>query len=544
MSFYYAQKPFEAYGKVLVNDVDIRVEEGEHIALIGNNGVGKTSILKAIYDFYSDDAYYMEQDLTNYKKYTAMDYVISLYPEIYQVKEQMAYDLDAVSKYIELEGYEFEQKIVTQAKQFKISEEALYKQIEQLSGGEQTRIAIIRAMLSQQPLLLLDEPTNHLDSEMTNDLSHFINKSTQTIIVISHHRTFINHVATHIVEVDSETTTKYEGNYDHYKEITDLTLKSQYNAYVKQQKQIKQLENNIQRIKQWHDASNAKTSVRDPIGQKKLSKLIKRAKIKETQTQHKIENETINKPMNDHLDQMKFNNGQHFSNRNLFQLHQVSYQSQHQLIFDKVDIIMKKGENVLITGPNGSGKSLLVELIKGRIKPTSGTITISPSLYIAYFDQQNNNLNYDATPMEMVMTIKDMTRSNAQTILNAFNFKHESIFDKVSHLSMGEKSRLQFVLLFFAQPHLLILDEPTNYFDIHTQELIMEMLKDFSGQVLLITHDEYLKSKFDATHWYIKDCKIINTATQPNNDVDLDSTLSLIEDFNDIDEFGHYKTDD
>lgn len=544
MTFYYEQKPFEPYGKALINNVEIRVEEGEHVVIIGDNGIGKTSILNNMYNIYSDEAYYMEQDLTCYKELTAMDYVVSLNPDIYHLKQQMSNDLDAMTKYIELEGYEFEQKIVTIAKQFKITEADLAKQIKNLSGGEQTRIAIIRAVLSQQPLLLLDEPTNHLDNDMVNDLCNFINKSTQTIIVISHHRTFINDIATHIIGVDSNSTIKYEGNYDHYKEITDLELKSQHHAYEKQQQQIKQLEKNIQRIKQWHESSSAKTSVRDPIGQKKLSKLIKRAKVKETQTQQKIENEAVKNPVNDKLEQIKFNNGQHFSNRNLFQLNQVSYKNKQQVIFDNVNITMKKNNNIILTGPNGSGKSLLVELIKGNVQPTSGSVNVSPSLDIAYFDQQNNNLNYNETPMDMLMALQDMTRSSAQTILNAFNFESDSLFNKIGTLSMGEKSRLQFVLLFFSQPHLLILDEPTNYFDIHTQELIMDMLQVFNGQMLLITHDEYLKSKFNGLNWYIKDHKIINTAVQPSNDSNVNNTLSLLEDFKDIDEFGHYKTDD
>lgn len=544
MSFYYAQKPFEPYGKTLIDNVSISIEDGEHVVIIGNNGVGKTSLLAKIYAIYSDKAYYMEQDLTNYRELTAMDYIISLDSILYQIKLKMADDLNALAKYIELDGYSFEQKIVTQAKQFKISEDTLAKPLKQLSGGEHTRIAIIRAILSKQTLLLLDEPTNHLDNDMVKDLCRFINHSTQTIIMISHHRTFINNVASHIIGVNNKETTKYEGNYDDYKNITDLAIKTQNNAFIKQQQQIKQLEKNIQRIKQWHESSNAQTSVRDPAGQKKLSKLMKRAKTKETQTQHLIENKNVTKPTSDHIAQIKFNNGQQFNNRNLFQLHEVSYQNKHGMLFDNVDIIMKKGENVLLTGPNGSGKSMLVKLLVGLVQPTSGTINISPSLEIAYFEQQNNNLNFDATPMEMLLELPNMTRSSAQTILNAFNFDHDRLFDKISNLSMGEKSRLQFVLLFFAQPHLLILDEPTNYFDIHTQELIMDMLKEFSGQVLLITHDEYLKSKFVGTHWYIKDCKIINSALQPKLDDDIDSTLSLLEDFKHIDEFGHYQTDD
>ncbi|MCD8878801.1 Sal family ABC-F type ribosomal protection protein [Staphylococcus kloosii] len=544
MSFYYARKPFEPYGKTLIDNINISIEDGEHVVIIGNNGVGKTSLLAKIYETYSDNAYYMEQDLTNYRELTAMDYIISLDSNLYQMKLNLETDLNALAKYIEYDGYGFEQKIVTQAKQFKITEDTLTKPLKHLSGGEQTRIAIIRAILSRQTLLLLDEPTNHLDNDMVKDLCRFINHSTQTIIMISHHRTFINNVASHIIAINNKETTKYEGNYDDYKSITDLAIKSQNNAYIKQQQQIKQLEKNIQRVKQWHESSSAQTSVRDPVGQKKLSKLMKRAKSKETQTQQLIANKNVTKPTSDNIAQIKLYNGQQFNNRSLFQLHQMSYQNEHEILFDNVDITMKKGENVLLTGPNGSGKSMFVKLLTRFVQPTSGTINISPSLEVACFEQQNNNLNFDTTPMEMLLELPNMTRSSAQTILNAFNFDHDSLFEKISNLSMGEKSRLQFALLFFAEPHLLILDEPTNYFDIHTQELIMEMLKKFSGQVLLITHDEYLKSKFAGTHWYIKDCKIINSALQPKLDDDVDSTLSLLEDFKHIDEFGHYQTDD
>lgn len=248
MSFYYARKPFEPYGKTLIDNINISIEDGEHVVIIGNNGVGKTSLLAKIYETYSDNAYYMEQDLTNYRELTAIDYIISLDSNLYQMKMNLEADLNALAKYIEYDGYGFEQKIVTQAKQFKITEDTLTKPLKHLSGGEQTRIAIIRAILSRQTLLLLDEPTNHLDNDMVKDLCRFINHSTQTIIMISHHRTFINNVASHIIAINNKETTKYEGNYDDYKNITDLAIKSQNNAYIKQQQQIKQLEKNIQRV--------------------------------------------------------------------------------------------------------------------------------------------------------------------------------------------------------------------------------------------------------------------------------------------------------
>ncbi|MGW7779909.1 Sal family ABC-F type ribosomal protection protein [Staphylococcus xylosus] len=542
MSFYYEQKPFEQYGRILIDKVLIDIEEGEHVAFIGDNGVGKSTLLYALKNAYKESAYLMEQDMTDYYEMTALDFLLFLKPQLAQLKKEMLNNYEKISDYVALEGYEFEQEIITQAKLFDLTEIDLDKKIKSLSGGQQTRVAILRAFLSKKSLILLDEPTNHLDMTMLDNLITNINKSKQTIVFVSHHRGFINQTASHIYQITRNGTRKFQGDYDHYKHVVDLAHQSQVNAYEKQQKEVKALEATIRRVNEWHSASQRTTSVRDPIQQKRLSKLAQKAKVKESQLKQKINEKQIETPKNDNRE-FHFNEQTRLRKRSLIRFENVSITINQQEIYRNANFEMKNKENIFLTGPNGSGKSLFIAMIKQSIKPNKGDIYITPSLNIASFDQQNSNLKYNSSPLDMVMALESVTRSEAQTILATFDFNNEKINQHIAFLSMGEKSRLQFVLLYFSNPHLLILDEPTNYFDIATQDLILKMIDSFQGQVLIVTHDHYLQSRINATHWHINDKKLQNMTLNSKQPADIKNTMKLLEDFKDIDENGHFETD-
>ena len=542
MSFYYEQKPFEQYGRILIDKVLIDIEEGEHVAFLGDNGVGKSTLLYALKNAYKESAYLMEQDMTDYYEMTALDFLLFLKPQLAQLKKEMLNNYEKISDYVALEGYEFEQEIITQAKLFDLTEIDLDKKIKFLSGGQQTRVAILRAFLSKKSLILLDEPTNHLDMTMLDNLIININKSKQTIVFVSHHRGFINQTASHIYQITRNGTRKFQGDYDHYKHVVDLAHQSQVNAYEKQQKEVKALEATIKRVNEWHSASQRTTSVRDPIQQKRLSKLAQKAKVKESQLKQKINEKQIETPENDNRE-FHFNEQTRLRKRSLIRFENVSITINQQEIYRNANFEMKNKENILLTGPNGSGKSLFIAMIKQSIKPNKGDIYITPSLNIASFDQQNSNLKYNSSPLDMVMALESVTRSEAQTILATFDFNNEKINQHIAFLSMGEKSRLQFVLLYFSNPHLLILDEPTNYFDIATQDLILKMIDSFQGQVLIVTHDHYLQSRINATHWHINDKKLQNMTLNSKQPADIKNTMKLLEDFKDIDENGHFETD-
>ncbi|MCE4993879.1 Sal family ABC-F type ribosomal protection protein [Staphylococcus xylosus] len=542
MSFYYEQKPFEQYGRILIDKVLIDIEEGEHVAFIGDNGVGKSTLLYALKNAYKESTYLMEQDMTDYYEMTALDFLLFLKPQLAQLKKEMLNNYEKISDYVALEGYEFEQEIITQAKLFDLTEIDLDKKIKSLSGGQQTRVAILRAFLSKKSLILLDEPTNHLDMTMLDNLITNINKSKQTIVFVSHHRGFINQTASHIYQITRNGTRKFQGDYDHYKHVVDLAHQSQVNAYEKQQKEVKALEATIRRVNEWHSASQRTTSVRDPIQQKRLSKLAQKAKVKESQLKQKINEKQIETPENDNRE-FHFNEQTRLRKRSLIRFENVSITINQQEIYRNANFEMKNKENIFLTGPNGSGKSLFIAMIKQSIKPNKGDIYITPSLNIASFDQQNSNLKYNSSPLDMVMALESVTRSEAQTILATFDFNNEKINQHIAFLSMGEKSRLQFVLLYFSNPHLLILDEPTNYFDIATQDLILKMIDSFQGQVLIVTHDHYLQSRINATHWHINDKKLQNMTLNSKQPADIKNTMKLLEDFKDIDENGHFETD-
>ena len=542
MSFYYEQKPFEQYGRILIDKVLIDIEEGEHVAFLGDNGVGKSTLLYALKNAYKESAYLMEQDMTDYYEMTAMDFLLFLKPQLAQLKKEMLNNYEKISDYVALEGYEFEQEIITQAKLFDLTEIDLDKKIKFLSGGQQTRVAILRAFLSKKSLILLDEPTNHLDMTMLDNLIININKSKQTIVFVSHHRGFINQTASHIYQITRNGTRKFQGDYDHYKHVVDLAHQSQVNAYEKQQKEVKALEATIKRVNEWHSASQRTTSVRDPIQQKRLSKLAQKAKVKESQLKQKINEKQIETPENDNRE-FHFNEQTRLRKRSLIRFENVSITINQQEIYRNANFEMKNKENILLTGPNGSGKSLFIAMIKQSIKPNKGDIYITPSLNIASFDQQSSNLKYNSSPLDMVMALESVTRSEAQTILATFDFNNEKINQHIAFLSMGEKSRLQFVLLYFSNPHLLILDEPTNYFDIATQDLILKMIDSFQGQVLIVTHDHYLQSRINATHWHINDKKLQNMTLNSKQSADIKNTMKLLEEFKDIDENGHFETD-
>lgn len=542
MSFYYVQKPFEKYGRMLITHVNISAEIGEHLALVGDNGVGKTTLLNELYLKYRDNAYLMKQDMLDYYNETGMEFILSLFPEILKLKKETTYNYEKIADYIAYNGYELEQKIITQANLFNLTETDLDKKIALLSGGQQTRVALLRAIISEKDLILLDEPTNHLDQTMLNDLITHMNKSKCTIIYVSHHRGFINATASHIVEINRTQTRKFTGNYNQYKEIKDLEFQTQVNAYEKQQKEVKKLEDTIKRVKEWHAASKQSTSVRNPSGQKRLSKLAKKSKVKESQLNQKLNENNLEEPEKDSR-KFYFDQHENIHKRYLLRLEDFSISIKGLCIYNQTNFEIKNNENILLTGPNGSGKSLLISLIRQTLKPDQGHIHITPSLIIGYFDQQNDNLTYRETPLNMLLSLAGMTCSYAQTILASFGFNQDKIREPITYLSMGEKSRLQFVLLFFSRPNLLILDEPTNYFDIATQDLIMDMIHSFTGQVFIVTHDQYLQSRFTATHWEVSNKQLHNLTFNQYRRSNSEDTLKLLDDYKTIDESGHFETD-
>lgn len=520
MLFLFEEKALEVEHKVLIPELTFSIEDHEHLAIVGVNGVGKSTLLKVIHQDQSVDSAMMEQDLTPYYDCTVMDYIIESYPEIAKIRLQLNHT-DMINKYIELDGYLIEGEIVTEAKKLGIKEEQLEQKISTLSGGEQTKVSFLKVKMSKASLLLIDEPTNHMDLEMKEWLTKAFKLEQRAILFVSHDRTFLNETPDAILELSHNGGKKYIGQYDKYKQQKDIEHETLKLQYEKQQKEQAAIEETIKKYKAWYQKASQSASVRSPYQQKQLSKLAKRFKSKEHQLNRKLDQEHIANP---DKKEKAFSIQHHdFKSHYLVQFNHVSFSYDNRTIFDDVSFYIKRNQNVIVEGRNGTGKSTLIKLILGELEPTKGNITVHPELEIGYFSQDFENLNMHHTVLDEILVIPEMKEADARTILASFYFDKDRINDVVETLSMGEKCRLQFVKLYFSNPHIMILDEPTNYFDIGMQEKIIQLIQSFQGSVLIVSHDDYFKSHIKDQTWTIKNHQMTHENVQVKQPINTES---------------------
>ena len=520
MLFLFEKKSLEIDNKLLIPSLTFIIEENEHLAIVGINGIGKSTLLNKIHHKENIETAMMEQDLTKYGTLNVMEYIMLSYPKLSSLRENLS-DLDNINRYIELDGYEIEQNIIIEGKKLGLTETHFDQLISTLSGGEQTKVSFLKVKLDKAPLLLIDEPTNHMDEEMKVWLTNAFKQEQRAILFVSHDKTFLNETPDAILELSSSGATKYSGQYDNYKQQKDLEYKTIKLQYEKQEKEQRAIEETIKKYKEWYQKASQKASVRNPYQQKQLSKLAKKFKSKEYQMNKKLEQTSLSDPEEE---EKTFSMQHHtFKSHYLVKFENVTFSYNEKPIFNDVSFHIKRNQNVIIEGQNGSGKSTLIKLILGQLTPDEGEVIVHPELEIGYFSQDFNNLNMKNTVLEEIMSIQEMKEAEARTILANFYFDENRINDVVDYLSMGEKCRIQFVKLYFSNPHILVLDEPTNYFDIEMQEKIIQLIQSFQGSTLIISHDKYFKEKLKDQIWTIKNLDLIHENLKIENPLNADS---------------------
>lgn len=520
MLFLFEEKPLEIENKQLIKRLSFHIEDHEHLAIIGVNGVGKSTLLHHIHKNELIDTAMMEQDLSKYDDIDVMDYVMSAYPKLVELRKDLS-DIDSLNSYIELDGYNVENNIIIEGNKLGLSSTHFEQKIGTLSGGEQTKVSFLKVILSDAPLLLIDEPTNHMDKEMKVWLIKAFKSEQRAILLVSHDREFLNETPDAILELTKDGATRYSGHYDDYKNQKDIEIETEKLKYEKEQKEQKAIEESIKKYKEWYQSAAQKASVRSPYAQKQLSKLAKRFKSKEHQLNRKLEESKSDNPLEENKSFSIENN--EFKSHYLVRFENVSFSYKSREIFKDTYFEIKRNQTVIIEGKNGSGKSTLIQLILGNLLPMSGAVKKHPDLDIGYFSQDFQNLNPNNSVLEEVMDIENMTITDARTILASFYFDKSRMNDKVRQLSMGEKCRLQFVKLYFSNPHILILDEPTNYFDIGMQEKIIQLIQSFNGAVIIVSHDEIFKDEIRDQVWKIENCKLIHENVSINTPIDAES---------------------
>lgn len=512
--------------KIICRNINFEIENEQHVALIGRNGIGKTTLLNKIKDKFNAGMLNQENENLDI---TLLDFCLSTYPELLKIKNRMTHDYHAMEDYTSQGGYETEHEIIIQLKKFGFNEKDIDRKMSTLSGGEITKVSIVKLLSQNYELFIFDEPTNHIDNETKNWLIKWMNESKHTIIYATHDRSFINKTAHKILELSDEGLRTFNLNYDGYKVQKEIEHETNQNLIEKERKERRKIKSMIQEYKEWFHKANNKASVRNPSEQKKVAKIAKRYKTKEQQLLQKERNYQGQIVKQERTDYSL--NTQKTNIKNFLSFYNVSYIIENNTIFNNVSFSIKQSEKICISGKNGSGKSTLLKLILNEIQPTSGKININPSIEIGYFSQHLEVLNMNRTVLEEILLIKDMTESYARTILASFRFKETLIGEKIHHLSMGEKCRLAIAKLFFQNPHLLILDEPTNYFDIEMQEILEDMLLQYKGTLIFVSHDRYFQEKIATRTLKIHNKMLIDTekhVSEPlNTDVLIDQLKKL-----------------
>lgn len=491
---------------VILHSIDFEIRNTEKIAIVGRNGCGKTTLLKLISGevemekLDSDESAFIAKagnpEIGYLKQIAFDDPDVTLEQEVRKCfvkmderKAELAraaaelehdYSDEKVARYTEMEeafkddgGYYYEKEYEVMIRKFGFSDDERKKPIRDFSGGQQTKIAFIKLLLSKPDILLLDEPTNHLDVTTIEWLEGYLKSYPKAVVVVSHDRMFLDNVVDVVYEIEYGTARRYPGNYTNFIARKKENYDKQMKDHIAQQKEIERLQRMVTRFK----GKPTKTS----MAQSK-QKAIDRMVIIEAPD--KYDNKTFH---------ANFQPEKETGN-------DVLYTSELAIGYDHplsvVSLDLKRGEKLGILGGNGLGKSTFLKTIVGKIPALSGEYRFGTNVQIGYFDQQMAMYTSNKTVLDDFWDeYPNLTETEARNALGAFLFSGEDVFKNVNMLSGGEKVRLALCKILKTRPNVLVLDEPTNHMDIVGKETLESMLKDYKGTLIFVSHDRYFVKK-------------------------------------------------
>lgn len=540
----------EYNGKTIFENVNLEIREGEHIALFGVNGVGKTTLIQALLGKQELDAGTivrhlpvsawgtLDQHVEAEDSITMLGFVQSglsdwlaaknnlerIQNQMQEAEEPSAeagrdksgnagekelrlsvlleqYD-QAHAAYETLGGYETEIKVEKCLQRLKLPESLWNIPFNQLSGGQKTKVQLARILIAEPRFLLLDEPTNHLDEETLEWLEEWVASYSGTILLVSHDRVFLDRTAHAIYELTADGCRRYEGGYTSFRKQKDLEMQTQMAIYRKQEQEKEKLLECIRRYQQWFQTAEREAGNQSEVGitksyyKARANKNITRYHAKEKELE-RLENNRVQIPKENAKIHVNFGQGE-FAPNYLLRVEQMAFKYEGEgskTLFDDFNLRVERKDRIAVIGPNGTGKTTLLRIIMGELVPLSGSIQHNPQLRIGYFSQQMDNLQEDATILDSLLELPNMTQTFARTILGCFLFSREDVFKYIRDLSMGERCRVAFLQLYFSEANLLVLDEPTNYLDIDTRERMEQAFEQYPGALIVVSHDRYLTQR-------------------------------------------------
>ena len=499
-------------GNPIFNKLSWEIQAGQRIGLVGPNGAGKSTLLKLIaQELEEDDGNIFRKSGLSWGRLlqepalpsgrTLLEETLTAVPERAAVEAQLAEqeakmsepavygDEKALTKVMnrydklliaheQLGGAAYESNVKETLSRLGLRHDRWDTLTDHLSGGQKKLVMLAKLVVQQPSLLLLDEPDNHLDLPAKRHLERLIGGYAGCVIIISHDRYLLDEVADHIAELDGGKLTLYPGNYSAYVTERELRRLRQQQLYAAQQKEIAGIEAAIKRVELWASMVVNERHIKQARSRQKM--LDKMDKIEEVTESRRM---TLN---------MAGSRG----SKKALQMVGVTKQFENgRLLFNNLDFTLWHGERVGLVGPNGAGKSFLFRQLLNPDDIDGGQITIGPSNSIGYYDQEHETLNYDQDLITEIRRTTAVARGTAVSILRRFLFTYEQMQMPISKLSGGERSRLQLAKLMLGKPNLLLLDEPTNNLDIPTIEVLEEVLDEFNGAMLIISHDRYFLDK-------------------------------------------------
>lgn len=490
----------------ILEEIDLEIMDKDKIAIIGRNGAGKTTLLNAIinneileegigdkkFNIYKQgnpNIGYLKQISFENSNCTMLDEILKVYEPIIKLeqkitklanelqldpKEELINDYtNSLERFKLLDGYSYKKEYETAIKMFGFSKTDKLKNINDFSGGQKTKIAFLKLLLSKPDILLLDEPTNHLDISAIEWLEDYLKNYSKSVVIVSHDRMFLDRIVNKVYEIEYGRLTEYIGNYTQFEEQKRVNYEKQLKDYEYQQAEIKRLQAIADRFR--YKPTKAKMA---------LSKLkqIERMTIIEEPNRYDLKTFHVN------FNVVVESGKNVLSVRNL----KIGYDKPIQTI----SFELYKGQKLGIIGSNGVGKSTLLKTLNGDIPKIDGDFEYGYHVNKGYFDQQLDFKNQEETVFDDFCTdFPNLTTTQIRTALGNFLFTGEDVFKKIKFLSGGEKGRLQLCKILKKGPNLLLLDEPTNHMDIIGKESLENILKEYKGTLIFVSHDRYFVNK-------------------------------------------------
>lgn len=486
----------------LIHDASFHIEEREKAALVGINGAGKSTMLRIIMQEIPADSGEIilsrGKSIGYLAQHQELDSALTIYDSLLQVKQHIL-DMELHMREIEKQmkhasgeelerlmetysrlthefemenGYAYKSELVGVLKGLGFPESDFEKEISTLSGGQKTRVALGRLLLSKPDIILLDEPTNHLDMDSISWLETYLLNYPGAVLIVSHDRYFLDRIVTKVIDIDNGKVSTFTGNYSAYSEKKAQLRRDAYQAYLNQQQEIKHQEEVIAKLKQF----NREKSIRRAESREKMLDKI----------------DVLEKPAEVNASMRIYLKPRVESGTDVLAVEHLTKSFPSLPLFSDLNFSIKRGERVAIIGNNGTGKTTILKILNELVPADAGVFHLGSKVHIGYYDQEHHVLHMEKTIFEEISDdFPKLTNTEIRNLLAAFLFTGDDVFKKISSLSGGERGRVSLAKLMLSEANFLILDEPTNHLDILSKEILEEALRNYTGTVLYVSHDRY-----------------------------------------------------